>query len=67
MLFRSPGRPWFRNEFSASDRDSGYGAVVLPRMAEAIRDGDQAALDEAVARYRTLIGRTADAANRIAP
>ncbi|MEE2894955.1 MAG: M28 family peptidase [Planctomycetota bacterium] len=62
-----PGRPWFRNEFSASDRDSGYGAVVLPRMAEAIRDGDQAALDEAVARYRTLVGRTVDAANRIAP
>ncbi|MBC02729.1 MAG: hypothetical protein CMJ34_05415 [Phycisphaerae bacterium] len=62
-----PGRPWFRNEFAASDRDSGYGSVVLPRFSEAIRDGDQEALDEAVLRYRTLMITVREAADRIAP
>ena len=60
-----PGRPWFRNEFAASDRDSGYGSVVLPRFSEAIRDRDQGALDEAVARYRTMLKRIRMAADRI--
>ncbi|MFB0986028.1 MAG: transferrin receptor-like dimerization domain-containing protein, partial [Phycisphaerales bacterium] len=40
-----PGRPWFRNVFATSNRDSGYGAVVLPLFMEAIVDRDQAALD----------------------
>ena len=62
-----PGRPWFRNQFAASDRDSGYGSVVLPRLSEAIRDRDQAALDEAIDTYRTLILRIQESANRIAP
>ena len=61
-----PGRPWYRNEFTASDRDSGYGAVVLPALAEAIRDRDQAALGEAVNGYRTMIARVQAAAERIA-
>ncbi|MEE2972032.1 MAG: transferrin receptor-like dimerization domain-containing protein, partial [Planctomycetota bacterium] len=62
-----PGRPWYRNELAASDRDSGYGAVVLPAMAEAIRDRDQAALDRAIADYRTMLARVRLAAGRIAP
>ena len=61
-----PGRPWFRNQFAASDRDSGYGSVVLPRFSEAIRDRDQAALDRADEIYRTLLLRIRDAADRIA-
>lgn len=61
-----PGRPWFRNQFSASDRDSGYGAVVLPRLSEAIRDRDQSALDDAIERYRTLLIRIREAADRMA-
>ena len=62
-----PGRPWFRNQFAASDRDSGYGSVVLPRLSEAIRDRDQAALDEAIITYRTLMLRIRESANRLAP
>ena len=62
-----PGRPWFRNQFAASDRDSGYGSVVLPRFSEAIRDRDQAALDQATETYRTLMTRIRESADRIAP
>ena len=60
-----PGRAWFANTFAASDRDSGYGAVVLPMLAEAIRDRDQVALDRAVERYRMTIGRIRVAAGEI--
>ena len=60
-----PGRAWFANTFAASDRDSGYGAVVLPMLAEAIRDRDQVALDRAVERYRMTIGRIRVAAAEI--
>jgi N-acetylated-alpha-linked acidic dipeptidase len=62
-----PGRPWYRNEFAASDRDSGYGAVVLPALAEAIRDRDQPALDRAIKGYRTMARRVQAAAAGIAP
>ena len=62
-----PGRPWFRNEFAASDRDSGYGSVVLPCLSEAIRDRDQRAFDAAVVRYRTMLVRIREAADRISP
>lgn len=52
-----PGRAWYANTFATSDRDSGYGAVVLPLLAEAIRDRDQAALDQAIGRYRATFER----------
>jgi N-acetylated-alpha-linked acidic dipeptidase len=35
-----PGRPWFRNRYAATDRHSGYGASMLPDLAEAIEDHD---------------------------
>jgi N-acetylated-alpha-linked acidic dipeptidase len=35
-----PGRPWFRNRYAATDRHSGYGASMLPDLAEAIEDLD---------------------------
>ncbi len=60
-----PGRPWYRNLFVASDRDSGYGAMVLPGLLEAVRDVDQQALDAAAIRYRTTFSRVAEAASRI--
>lgn len=59
------GRPWFANTFAASDRDSGYGAAVLPLLSEAIRDRDQAALDDAVRRYRATVTRLAAIADRL--
>jgi N-acetylated-alpha-linked acidic dipeptidase len=45
-----PGRPWFRNLYCTSDRDSGYGAVVLPLIDEAIDDRDPQALSRALLR-----------------
>lgn len=45
-----PGRPWFRNLYCTSDRDSGYGAVVLPLIDEAIDDRDPRALSRAIHR-----------------
>jgi N-acetylated-alpha-linked acidic dipeptidase len=46
-----PGRPWFRNTYCTSNRHSGYGAVVLPLLAEAIEDRDPLAAKKAVLRY----------------
>jgi N-acetylated-alpha-linked acidic dipeptidase len=50
-----PGRKWFRNGYAASDRDSGYAPWILPMLEQAIEDGDQAALDQAGARYRRMV------------
>ena len=60
-----PGRPWFRNIFATSNRDSGYGAVVLPLFNEAIVDHDQAALNRALERYRIAFRRLSAAAMKI--
>ena len=46
------GRPWFRNLYCTSNRDSGYGSVVLPLLVEAIEDRDPVAAQKAVSRYR---------------
>jgi N-acetylated-alpha-linked acidic dipeptidase len=57
-----PGRPWFRNRYAATDRHSGYGASMLPDLAEAIedRDGERAAaaiagLVEVAERIRAIL------------
>ncbi|MDA0803529.1 MAG: M28 family peptidase [Planctomycetota bacterium] len=34
------GRPWYRNIFTASDRNDGYGVILLPALAEAVEDRD---------------------------
>ena len=60
-----PGRPWFRNVFATSNRDSGYGAVVLPLFMEAIVDRDQAALDQVFLRYQDAFRRLAASAKDI--
>ena len=59
------GRPWFRNVYVTSDRDSGYGAMVLPGLFEAIRDRDLDALGFEVERYRSAFARVARAADLI--
>ena len=33
-----PGRPWYRNLLVAPGRDLGYGATVMPGIAEALAD-----------------------------
>ena len=38
-----PGREWFRHEVYAPGLDTGYGAVSLPRMGEALLEGDSKA------------------------
>ncbi len=35
-----PGRPWFRNELYAPGLNTGYGPVPLPRLGQAVLDGD---------------------------
>lgn len=59
-----PARPWFRNVFASSDRDSGYGAWVLPGLQAAMTDADPAAaaaalaqLDAVISRMQAIIGR----------
>jgi len=53
------GRPWWRNLALASDRESGYGALPLPLLAEAMEVGDDSAIADAME-------RTAEAIDRIA-
>jgi N-acetylated-alpha-linked acidic dipeptidase len=48
-----PGRPWFKHQIYAPGRLTGYAAVFLPALDEAIEDGDP---DVALA-YRDLIAR----------
>ena len=52
-----PGRPWFRNVFASSDRDSGYGAWVLPGLQAAIADADPVAADVALDQLDAVVAR----------
>lgn len=42
-------RPWFRNLIYASDENNGYATMVLPSVNEAIRLGDEAAVERELA------------------
>jgi N-acetylated-alpha-linked acidic dipeptidase len=42
-------RPWFRNLIYASDENNGYATMVLPSVNEAIRLGDDAAVQKELA------------------
>jgi len=35
-----PGRPWFRHELYAPGLNTGYAAVPLPRLGQAVLDAD---------------------------
>ncbi len=55
-----PGRPWFRNAYASSDRDSGYAPWILPMIEQAIADRDQVALDRAAAWHAEHLRRVTD-------
>ena len=40
-----PGRSWYRHEIYAPGLNTGYGAVTLPGLREAIAAGDEAAAE----------------------
>ena len=48
-----PGRPWFKHQVYAPGRLTGYAAVFLPALDEAIEDGDPAIAEQ----YRDLLVR----------
>lgn len=50
-------RPWYRNRFIASDRDSGYASWVLPQLRGAIESEDQTLLDEELNELRAVLER----------
>jgi beta-lactamase class A len=52
-----PGRPWFRNLFSAPDEDSGYAASLLPALQTAVRHKDAVALEGAERLYLEAFSR----------
>ncbi|MFM8731284.1 MAG: transferrin receptor-like dimerization domain-containing protein, partial [Phycisphaerales bacterium] len=60
------GRPWFRSLLAASDRDSGYAAVMLPLLAEAIASGDVERVRAAAERYQRVFDRLDAAIRRAA-
>jgi len=52
-----PGRPWFRNLYSAPDEHSGYSSWLLPVLRRAIDDRDAEALAQAEERYMRVFER----------
>jgi N-acetylated-alpha-linked acidic dipeptidase len=66
-----PGRPFYRNVLFAPGRDDGYGAVGLPAIAEAIEDGNGAAVTGEVADLTARVARAAalvdEASARLGP
>lgn len=58
----APGRPWFRNAYAASDRDSGYAPWILPLLEAAVEDRDEPALIDAVRTYLNMLERFGHAA-----
>ena len=60
------GRPWFRSMLAASDRDSGYAAVMLPLLSEAVGSGDADRVRSAAERYQRVFDRLDAAIRRAA-
>lgn len=54
-----PGRAWFRNEIYAPGLNTGYAAVPLPRLGQAVLDRDPAALAAGVAPIAQALERAA--------
>jgi N-acetylated-alpha-linked acidic dipeptidase len=52
-----PGRPWYRHLLNAPGEDTGYDALPLPAVAEAIRRGDAEAAQRAVGDVVAALGR----------
>ncbi|MBI5708836.1 MAG: M28 family metallopeptidase [Candidatus Eisenbacteria bacterium] len=56
-----PGRAWFRNELYAPGLNTGYAAVPLPRLGQAVLDRDPVALAAGVAPIAQALERAAAA------
>jgi N-acetylated-alpha-linked acidic dipeptidase len=54
-------RPWFRNLIYAADENNGYSTMVLPSVNEAIRLGNEAAVE----REMTDLVQRFDSATRV--
>jgi len=52
-----PGRDWFKHELYAPGLNTGYAAVPLPRLGQAVLDTDPAALAAAAAPIRAALDR----------
>ena len=52
-----PGRPWYRHAIYAPGADTGYDALPLPALAEALGAGDPAALSRATDRLAAALAR----------
>jgi N-acetylated-alpha-linked acidic dipeptidase len=56
-----PGRPWFRHELYAPGLNTGYAAVALPRVGQAMLDRDPKALRAGIEPLREALDRAAAA------
>ena len=54
-----PGRTWFRHELYAPGLNTGYGAVSLPRLGQAVLDKDRAGVRAALDPVRDALDRAA--------
>ncbi len=54
-----PGRPWFRHELYAPGLNTGYAAVALPRVGQAMLDRDPKALRAGIEPLREALDRAA--------
>jgi N-acetylated-alpha-linked acidic dipeptidase len=55
-----PGRPWFKHQIYAPGRVTGYAAVFLPALDEAIEDSDSSTAEQ----YRDLLVELLERATR---
>jgi N-acetylated-alpha-linked acidic dipeptidase len=55
-----PGRPWYRHPLNAPGSSTGYDALPLPAIAEAIEARDAAALRNAVEVVAAALSRAAE-------
>ena len=54
-----PNRPWFRHAIYAPGQYTGYAAVVIPGVNEAIDRGDLHRTEEQIARLAVALNRAA--------
>ncbi|WP_028784021.1 M28 family peptidase [Thalassobacillus devorans] len=55
-----PGRSWYKHQIWAPGMTTGYAALPLPALAEAIEAGDREALQQAIDRLETSLQKTTD-------
>jgi N-acetylated-alpha-linked acidic dipeptidase len=59
-----PGREWFRHELYAPGLNTGYAAVPMPRLGQAVLDGDPRAWERGVTPLREALLRAAEVLER---